>query len=122
MAAEYLLELYYPVGVLLEFKPESCEERTGGVSRRSVGKRGDLDLYAGGTNYIWNSDISGKCHAPAGVVEAVTWNTSHRYWGSLEMQCCSFLQEMLMSGIGERRHFAWEKSPRAGIRDGSVHF
>ena len=67
-----LLELYYPVGVLLEFKPESCEERTGGVSRRSVGKRGDLDLYAGGTNYIWNSDISGKCHAPAGVVEAVT--------------------------------------------------
>ena len=37
----------------------------------SVGKCGDLDLYAGGTNYIWNSDISGKCHAPAGVVEAV---------------------------------------------------
>ena len=34
MAAEYLLELYYPVGVLLEFKPESCEERTSGVSRR----------------------------------------------------------------------------------------
>ena len=71
MAAEYLLELYYPVGVLLEFKPESCEERTGGVSRRSVGKCGNLDLYAGGTNYIWNSDISGKCYAPAGVVEAV---------------------------------------------------
>ena len=71
MAAEYLLELYYPVGVLLEFKPESCEERTGGVNRRSVGKCGDLDLYAGGTNYIWNSDISGKCHASAGVVEAV---------------------------------------------------
>ena len=68
---QYLLELYYPVGVLLEFKPESCEERTGGVSRWSVGKCGDLDLYAGGTNYIWNSDISGKCHAPAGVVEAV---------------------------------------------------
>ena len=57
--------------ILLEFKPESCEERIGGVSRRSVGKCGDLDLYAGGTNYIWNSDISGKCHAPAGVVEAV---------------------------------------------------
>lgn len=71
MAAEYLLELYYSVGVLLEFKPESCEERTGGISRWSVGKCGDLDLYAGGTNYIWNSDISGKCHAPAGVVEAV---------------------------------------------------
>lgn len=71
MAAEYLLELYYPVGVLLEFKPESCEERTGGVSRRSVGKCGNLDLYAEGTNYIWNSDISGKCYAPAGVVEAV---------------------------------------------------
>ena len=49
----------------------SWEERTGGVSRRSVGKCGNLDLYAGGTNYIWNSDISGKCHAPAGVVEAV---------------------------------------------------
>ena len=71
MAAEYLLELYYPVRVLLEFKPESCEERTGGVGRRTVGKCGDLDLYAGGTNYVWNSDISWKCHAPAGVVEAV---------------------------------------------------
>ena len=31
-----------------------------GVNRRSVGKCGDLDLYAGGTNYIWNSDISGE--------------------------------------------------------------
>ena len=90
MAAEYLLELYYPVGVLLEFKPESCEERTGGVSRRSVGSAvtwifmPEERITFGILTFLGSAMLLLMLLKP--LLEHIP-----SVLGFLEMQCCSFL-------------------------------
>ena len=69
LAAEYLLDIHHPFGILSAAGTPSCKARYRGIRCRTASDGSDSDFYARKPSGVWGADAAGKLHDIDRIIE-----------------------------------------------------